>query len=261
MEVKEYAPGTFCWVDLMSIDAAAAKKFYSALFGWKCVDMPMGDDGVYSMCELDGKEVCAISSMPLDMQKSIGRSVWQSYVSVKSADETAKKAAAAGATVIAPAFNVFDAGRMAVLADPSGAVFSVWEAGKHHGASRVNEPGALAWNELLTRDPVAARKFYTTTFGWSALDQDMGEMGAYTVFKVGERNNAGMMKLPEAAGPAPSHWGVYFAVVDCDAAVKKAQGLGAKVHVPPMDIPGTGRFSMLEDPQGGTFSVIALAPM
>jgi predicted enzyme related to lactoylglutathione lyase len=261
MEMKEYAPGTFCWVDLMSTDAAASKKFYSALFGWECKDMPMGDNGVYSMCELRGKEVCAISSMPPDMQKSIGRSVWQSYISVKSANEAEKSARANGGTIVAPPFDVFDAGRMTVVSDPSGAVVSLWEARNHHGASLVNEPGALAWNELLTRDPAAAKKFYVATFGWKGDDQDMGPMGTYTVFKVGERNNAGMMKMPEEAGPTPSNWQVYFAVADCDAAVKKAQGLGAKMHVPPTDIPGTGRFAMLEDPQGGVFSVIALAPM
>lgn len=258
MEMKEYKPGTFCWVDLMSTDAAASKKFYSALFNWEVNDMPIPGGGEYTFLQLRGKEVAALSQMPPDMQKSGMPSVWSSYISVADADATQKQAEAAGATTIAKAFDVMDAGRMAVLADPTGAMFSVWQPKRHHGAALVNEPSAFCWNELLTRDTDAAKKFYAKVFGWTDEGQDMGPMGTYTTFKVGDRNNGGMMKMPEG-NPAPNFWGVYFAVPDVDASVKKAKELGATVHVPPTDIPGTGRFAMLQDPQGAVFSVITLS--
>jgi predicted enzyme related to lactoylglutathione lyase len=241
----------------MTTDAAGAKKFYSALLGWECVDMPMGDAGAYTFLNVRGKEVGALSQMSPDMQKSGMPPLWNSYISVKSADETQKKAEAAGGKTVMPAFDVMDVGRMAMLQDPTGGVFAAWEPKKHHGAALVNEPGALCWNELMTNDPEAAKNFYTPVFGWKTESREMPGMGTYTTVKVGDRPNGGMMKIP-AGAPMPPHWGVYFSVKDCDATVKKAQDLGAKVFMPPTDVPGTGRFATLQDPQGAVFSVIKL---
>ncbi len=258
MEMKDYAPGTFCWTDLQTNDAAAAKKFYSALLGWECTDMPMPDGNAYTFLNVRGKEVAALSQMSPEMQKGGVPPHWNSYVSVASADETQKKAEAAGGKALMPAFDVMDAGRMVMLQDPTGAVFAAWQPKRHHGAALVNEPGALCWNELMTGDPEAAKKFYAQVFGWNTEAQEMPGMGTYTTVKVGDRANGGMMKTPPGV-PMPPNWGVYFAVNDCDATAKKAGELGAKVLMPPTDIPGTGRFATLQDPQGAVFSVIKLA--
>ncbi len=257
MEINEYAPGAFCWVDLMTSDAAGAKKFYSALFGWDLEDMPMGDGGTYTFANVRGKGVAAMAQMSPDMQKGGMPPVWQSYVCVQSADDVQKNVEAAGGKVLMPALDVLDVGRMCVMQDPTGAIVSAWQPKKHKGAALINEPGAFCWNELLTRDTDAAQKFYTRVFGWKPETTPMPS-GAYTMFKVGERGIGGMMKMPEQAAAAPAHWGVYFAVQDCDASVKKAKELGAAVHVPPTDIPGVGRFALLQDPQGAFFNVIKL---
>lgn len=256
-EVTSYAPGTFCWVDLATTDPAAAKRFYTQLFGWSFTDMPAGPDMVYSMSYLDGKDVAALSELRQDQRDQGVPPHWGSYVSVASADETAKKVTSLGGTVIAEPFDVFDAGRMAVIKDPTGAVFSLWQPKAHFGARLVNEPSAFCWNELLTRDVERAKTFYTGLFGWGAQTQQMGPT-SYTILSNGDRPNGGLMKIADEWGPVPPNWLVYFAVDDCDRSVEKAKGLGAKVAAPPMDIPEVGRFAVLQDPQGATFAVIRL---
>lgn len=261
MEMQSYAPGTFCWTDLSSTDAAASKRFYSALFGWEMDDMPAGPGMIYTMCKLRGKDVCALSQMPPEMQKSGMPSMWTSYVSVANVDEAQQRAEAAGGKAMMPAFDVMDVGRMCLIQDPTGAVVALWQPKRHHGASLFGEPGAMVWNELMTRDTARAQEFYGKVFGWAPDPMDMGQMGVYTVFKVGERGVGGMMAMPPQAEGVPPNWGVYFAVDDCDASVAKAQGLGAQLVVPPTDIPGTGRFATMIDPQGAAFSVIKTEPM
>jgi uncharacterized protein len=258
MEMSKYAPGTFCWVELATSDEAGAKKFYSALFGWEYLENPISDGMNYVMCRLRGKDVAALYRMMPEMQQQGMPPNWMSYVAVADVDETAKKAQAAGATIMQPPMDVMEHGRMTVLQDPTGAVVSAWQAKQHIGATLVNVPGAFCWNELMTRDLAKAEAFYQQVFGWTTKHSDMGAMGTYVSLMVGDRPNGGMMKLPEQAGPVPPYWGVYFTVVDCDASVKKAQELGAKVVVPPMDIPDTGRFATLMDPQGAVFSIIKL---
>jgi len=154
--------------------------------------------------------------------------------------------------------DVMGLGKMAIFADPTGAVFGIWEPGTFAGAERVNEPGALSWNELGTRDVEAAKAFYGAVFGWSFRDNDMGEMGTYTEWLLGEDSIGGMMdvsgRLPDEI---PAHWLVYFAVENTDAAVETAKAAGGQVSFGPIDIPA-GRFAIVSDPFGATFAVIQL---
>ena len=161
-----YTPGTFSWTDLTTTDQAAAKEYYSQLFGWEATDNPVGDDMYYSMMKVDGKEVAAISSQPPQQREAGVPPAWNSYITVESADEAADKAKELGATVHAPAFDVFDVGRMAVIQDPQGAFFEVWEPKAHVGAALVNGPGALCWNELASPDMDASAGFYGELFDW-----------------------------------------------------------------------------------------------
>jgi predicted enzyme related to lactoylglutathione lyase len=175
-------------------------------------------------------------------------------VAVDSADETVARAATLGAEVLNPPFDVFDVGRMAMLRDPSGALFALWQAKSHIGVGRTGEPGALCWNELLTRDVEAAAGFYTRLFGWGA--RTMPSAGAeYTIFDRAEEPVAGMMALPDPAD-APPNWLPYFGVADCDDRARAAGVAGGRVFVSPTDIPGVGRFAVLGDPQGAVFAIV-----
>ena len=259
-EVPEYKPGTFCWVELGTSDDEAAKTFYSQLFGWTFKDNPMGDQGVYSMLKLDDKDVGGLYKLMPDMVAQGVPPHWMSYVSVKSADEAVEKAKAHGATVMNGPFDVATHGRMAVIQDPTGAVFAVWEAKDHKGAGIYNVPNSLCWNELATNDTARAGEFYSNMFGWTIDTQTFGPM-EYTIFKNnGDRGNGGMYGITPEMGPIPPNWLVYFAVDDCDAKVQKATELGASVMKPADDIPGVGRFAILNDPQGAAFALIKPEP-
>ena len=253
--MKEYDPGTFNWIDLATSDTVRAKSFYGDLFGWDFEDIPVPDSSAYTIARLRDEEVAGLFQQGPDMVGIPPH--WTSYVSVDDVDASAAKAASLGGAVIREPFDVMEAGRMAVIGDPSGAVFALWQAGKHCGAGLVNEPVALCWNELLTRNPDAAGTFYVQLFGWSA-ELDTEGPNDYTFFKNGDRPAAGMMPIGADMGDIPSHWNVYFAVGDCDATVDKAGELGGSTIVPPTDIPEIGRFAVLCDPQNAAFSVIAL---
>ena len=258
MEIKIYSPGTFCWADLATTDAEAAKKFYSPLFGWKATDVPAGEAGTYTMLEKDGKPVCALYGMDEQMCQQGVPPHWQSYVSVKDADETAAKVTELGGTVIQPPFDVMDVGRMAIVQDPAGATFALWQPRRHIGAQRVNEPGTLCWNELCTGNTAAASRFYVALFGWTEKKGPGTAGPEYTEFRNGDRPAAGMIEIQKEWGEVPPHWSVYFAVADCDAALEKAKSLGAKVEMPPMEVKDVGRFALLQDPQGAHLAVIHL---
>lgn len=257
-ETPKYAPGTFCWVELGTTDGDAAKKFYTELFGWTFTDSPIGPGMVYTMLKLDGKDVGALYKMPEEMTSQGIPPNWLSYVSVKSADEATDKAKSLGATLMKEPFDVMDVGRMSVILDPTGAVFAIWQAGTHAGAGIYNVPNSFCWNELSTKDTAKAGEFYTGLFGWDKKVQQMGPM-TYTSFMNGERPAGGMYEPPPEMGDVPPHWLAYFAVDDTDAMVKKAGELGATTIAPPMDIPDTGRFAIIQDPQGAAFGIIRLA--
>jgi predicted enzyme related to lactoylglutathione lyase len=256
-EKPDYKPGTFCWVELGTTDSEAAKKFYTSLFGWTFNDQPVGPGGVYSILLQDGKDVGGLYGMPPEMTNNGVPPHWMSYVSVANADESAAKAKSLGGTLMKEPFDVADVGRMAIIQDPTGATFALWQANKHPGASLVNVPNSFCWNELSTPDTGKAGEFYTGLFGWGKNVQEMGPM-TYTSFMNGERPAGGMYKPTPDMGEVPPHWLAYFAVSDTDATAAKAKDLGATLFVPPSDIPGVGRFSVIQDPQGAVFGIIKL---
>jgi predicted enzyme related to lactoylglutathione lyase len=249
-EMKKHEPGMFCWVELAAKDGPAAKKFYTSLFEWGVNDIP-GEQGTYSMLEKKGKDAAALME-----QKSVPPH-WNSYIAVESADKAAARAKKLGGTVIMEPFDVMEHGRMAIIQDPTGATFSVWQPKDHIGAQIVNETGAFCWNELYTADPKRAGDFYSELFGWAREPMPLPTGQEYTIFKKGDAQAAGMMELPKEWKVSP-HWLVYFAVDDSDRAVSKASRMGAKVMTPPTDIPNVGRFAILNDPQGADFAVIRL---
>lgn len=254
-ERTDYAPGTPSWVDLATPDPGAAKEFYGGLFGWDFTDEPVDGGSVYTMCTLGSRPVAGMMMQTPELRDQGMPPMWTSYVSVADVDATVGAVAGAGGSVMMPPMDVMDAGRMAVIADPTGAAIAVWEKGQHAGAGLVNEHGALAWNELQTSDVDAAAAFYGAIFGWSADAHDMGDM-IYTEFKVGDAGVAGGMKLPVEG--LPPYWAVYFAHDDVDAAVARATELGGHVVAPVMDGP-PGRWAFLADPQGGVFAAITLS--
>jgi predicted enzyme related to lactoylglutathione lyase len=251
--------GTFSWIELATNNSDAAKRFYGGLFGWTFDDMPAGPDMIYSMAKLGAQRVGALYKMGAQMAGVPPH--WASYVSVDNVDETVTKAKANGGKIVKDAFDVMDVGRMAVVEDPTGAMFCLWQAKKHIGADVKNENGALCWSELYTTNVDAAGKFYVNTFGWQTQAEDMGPMGTYTLFKLpGEKNNiGGMMGMPPNMKGVPSNWLAYIQVANCDASNKKVSELGGKTVVPPQDIPNIGRFAIVTDPQGATFALYQAA--
>ena len=252
----KYDPGTFSFVDLTTTDIEGAKSFYSDLFGWTHETSPAGETGEYTMFSKDGLPVAGGFQQSPEMTEQGAPPAWLSYVTVENVDKAATNAQALGANVISAPFDVLDAGRMAVIMDPQGAVFAVWEPRKHPGAGLVNEPGSLTWNELRSPDPKAALPFYEQLFGWSAEESDMGGGMTYVTHKVGDRVNGGMIPTQIFGEGVPPHWGVYFTVEDTDKATARVQELGGKLLAPPMDVP-MGRFAALTDPQGAYFSIFS----
>jgi hypothetical protein len=253
MDRDSYEPGTPSWVDLGTSDIDGAAAFYSGLFGWECVSAgPAEETGGYRMFFYKERPVAGLGP-----QMNPGPPYWTTYVSVADADETIVKVKAAGGTVFVEPMDVLDVGRMAVFADPTGAVISIWQPKAHIGAGIVSEPNSLCWNELSTRDEAAATAFYEAVFGWKANVQG-GDGMRYTEWQLNGQPIGGMMKMPaEAPEAVPNHWLAYFAVNDCDDAVATVQKLGGSLQMPPMDIE-PGRFALVIDPQGAMFAVIKL---
>jgi predicted enzyme related to lactoylglutathione lyase len=251
-ERTQYAPGTFSWTDLSTTDQEGAKKFYGELFGWDADDQPVGDGMTYSMMNIGGKPVAGIS-LQNEMQRESGAPpAWNSYVTVESADAAADRAKKLGANVIAPPFDVMDVGRMAVIQDPQGGFFMVWEPKLHIGASIVNANGALSWNELATADLDASAEFYKELFGWQAEPFE-GMDFPYRIIQNAGSGNGGMRPSQENE---PTYWLVYFGTDDIDASLAKATDLGGTAMMGPMDI-GIGKIAVLQDPQGAVFALFA----
>lgn len=256
-EIKKYKPGTFCWPELATSDSAAAKKFYTALFGWKTQDDEVAPGMIYTMALMKDKNVGAMYELTAEMKKMNIPPHWLQYVSVDSAEDSTAKAKKLGATVTREPMDVMDIGRMSVIQDPTGGVFALWEPKTTIGASLINEHGAITWNELMTNNVDAAGKFYTDLFGWSSQTQDMGGF-MYTSFANGERPAAGMMAITKEMGDMPTNWMQYFAIDDCDKGAAKIKQLGGQILVGPQDIPEIGRFAVAMDPQHACFAIIKL---
>jgi hypothetical protein len=248
-ERTSYPAGTFSWVDLQTDDLDAAKRFYGELLGWSYNDIPIGDDSVYSMAQVHGHNVAGLG----ERQDESIPPHWNCFVTVEDADASAARAAELGATILAPPFDVFDAGRMSAFADPQGAVLSVWQAKESIGAGLVNAVGALTWNDLVTPDVEASSAFYSALFGWQIAEVE-GSGGQYWSITNGGRLNGGLLPLIEGGHPA---WNLYFACEDVDATVARANELGGETFMGPMDVPNGSRFAILRDAGGAFFSVSA----
>jgi predicted enzyme related to lactoylglutathione lyase len=274
-----YIPGVPCWVDTSQPDPEVAVDFYGGLFGWEFEDvMPPGSEGKYFTARVRGGDVAAVGSVP---EGAPPTAMWNTYVWVESADETAAKVRDAGGRVLTEPFDVMDAGRMAVFTDPEGAAFCAWQAKEHRGARVVNEPVSLTFNGLNTRDLESARPFYGSVFGWTTLalggGAEMWTLPGYGDYL--ERDNPDLRKqIAAVGGPAgfedvvasinpipddqpdtPPHWSVTFAVDDPDATAAKAAELGGTAIVPPFDAPW-GRLTIISDPQGATFIASKFVP-
>ena len=252
-----YANGTPSWVDLGSPDLDASAAFYGGLFGWTTTEPgPVEETGGYRMFLNGGQLVAGLG--PSQEGQPI---VWTTYLAVDDADKTAELVQSNGGAVFLEPMDVMDAGRMAIFADTAGAAFGVWQAGQHTGAELVNEPGALTWNELLTRDLESVKRFYAQVFGIEPAEFPMGDGPPYTIFNVEGRGVAGVLVMGEDfPAEVPSHWVTYFAVDDTDATVAKATSLGATVVRDAFDIPSVGRIAWLAGPVGEVFAVIKNVP-
>jgi predicted enzyme related to lactoylglutathione lyase len=264
-EREGFARGVPCWIDTWQPDAEAALRFYTALFGWQAEDtMPPDTPGRHFMCRLRGRDVAAIASRP---ESAPPVPAWNTYVWVESAQDTAARASEAGGSVVMDPFDALDGGRIAVVADPAGAVFCIWQPGAHRGAQLVNEPGAWAMSALTTPDPDGAKRFYGEVFGWEADTFDLGGAEA-TLWRVpgyvgGEpqqpvpRDVVGtMFPMATGASETPPSWTVDFWVANLDEVIATASDLGATVISGPYDIPGAGmRQAAIADPQGAPLSL------
>lgn len=282
LERNGYPAGVPCWVDTAQPDPEAAVGFYADLFGWEFEDsMPAGAPGRYFIARLRGRDVAAVGSQA---QGAPPMPVWNTYVWVDSADDTAAKVTQAGGRILSEPFDVADAGRMAVCSDPAGAVFCVWQAKAHKGAQLVNEPGTWNWSNLNTPDPDGAQAFYGTVFGWEASRPNLGG-GDFVMWRrpgygdfleaiePGIRRQASegvaegfedtvawlITTREQSPDEVPPHWAVTFAVIDVDAVADRTAALGGTVNVPPFDA-GPARIAVLSDPQGAVFSVSRYVP-
>jgi uncharacterized protein len=256
MKITEPVLGAPCWAELQTSEVAAAGRFYGGLFGWTPEQDPSPEAGGYTMMLLGEDPVAAATPLYQGDQPV----AWTMAVSVADADVVAGRVRETGGSVLMEPVDVFDLGRFAVVADPGGAVFTLWQAGLFQGAARMDERGTLCWVELATRDTAAARAFYTTALGWTAAgagSEADGPRDGYTQWGIGGRDFGGMVHMTDERYPpgAPPHWLLYFAVDDVDASVAHAVELGGRAGFPATDVPGTGRVAGLSDPQGGAFAL------
>jgi predicted enzyme related to lactoylglutathione lyase len=256
-ETKTAVANKPAWVDLATSDPAAARDFYSKVFGWKIEVDPDPQYGGYGMANVGGKRVAGIGAK----MSAEAPTAWSIYIGTDDADDLAKRVQAAGGKAIAPPFDVGDQGRMAVFQDPSGAFISAWQPRAMNAALAVGEPNTFGWAELSARGVDKAIPFYQEVFGWTAKANDMGpDSPPYTEFQLGGESIAGGQEMNKMVpAQVPSYWLVYFAVSDVDKSSKTATQAGAKELVAPMDFPG-GRFAILNDPQGAAFGILKMAP-
>lgn len=252
MGSSKHAPGTFCWFECGTKDAAKAKSFYVQLFGWEAVDVPMPDGkGSYTLLKVDGEDIAGLYALTGPMFENVP-SNWATYVAVEDVDETLRRGTALGGTSMMEAMDVPGVGRIGFIQDPTGAAIGIATFDQHPGTS---SKGPFGWSELATRDTDRAKAFYSELFNWKAKPDPKNP---YTEFQVGGRSIAGMMPMMPQQGDTPAHWLPYVMVDDCDRIARKAGELGARTLVPPMDIEGVGRFTVFQDPAGAALAAIKL---
>ena len=246
-----YPNGTFSWADLGTPDVEGAKDFYGRLFGWEPEDRT-GVAGTYTMFRRDDDVVAGLYGQSEDQRAAGVPARWLSYVTVDGIDEVASRVAGLGGTVLNEPFDVEDAGRMALIVDPVGARLALWEARSSIGATCVNDPGCLCWNDLVTSDMEAAAAFYGELLGWEA--RELPEAGGYRIIHNGDRSNGGMMSAQLAGWQGPADWLPYFNAGDVDRAVATIGEAGGQVVVAPQRVPA-GRFTIVTDPQGAPLAL------
>ncbi|MDP2562615.1 VOC family protein [Psychrobium sp. 1_MG-2023] len=255
--MNNYPEGQFCWIELNAQNWQVAKDFYSQLFNWQAVDQPIGDDMFYTMMQLNGKTVAAMYQMMPEHAEQGVKTHWLSYIAVDDVDASIAKAKTLNAEIVIGPHNVMNAGRMAVIHEPDGAYFAIWQGQENAGIELRDVNNTLCWSELASKDSAKSKTFYHDLLNWQYTDKDVEGM-SYCEVTAGETSHAGLMEMTSEWGEIPPHWMPYFAVESCDDIVAKAQFLGATICVPTTEIPGIGRFSVINDPQKATFSVIEL---
>lgn len=253
METLTRLQGKFVWFEHVSNEVEAASRFYAEWLGWQIERMPMGD-APYPMILNAGEGIGGFRAA-----EPGGRARWESYLSVADVDERCRAAAAAGAQVLMPPTDFGQVGRAAALRDPTGAAVNLWTGGAGDRPDGSSKPvGDWYWNELWTPDAAKALAFYAQVAGYTHDVMPMGEAGDYFLLKTGEAMRGGITQSTEMA----PQWLPYVHVAACDAAVERARAhRGVQVVVPPSDIPGVGRFSILVDPFGAAVAVITGLPM
>ncbi len=254
-----YPEGQFSWTDLMTPDPEQARAFYCSLFGWDAKDMQTPTGPPYTMFLLHGQVVAGLGSQPPHLREAGILPSWTSYINVENLEHTIGRSVEAGSTVIMEPMEISPEGRMAMIADPSGAAVGLWQPQEHQGVDLRDAPGAMSWNELQTRDLDRATRFYAAVFGWKwTASGDTGYLVATLEAKEGtDKGVAGAMTMPPAVpAQVPNYWSVYFEVADCDASTWLATELGGTTLVPPMDM-GDMRFSGITDPSGAMFMLLS----
>ena len=246
-KVTKYPHGAFSWADNSSTDAEATGAFYMALFGWDKQEVPIGENITYTMFQLEGENVAALNQMMPEMQEQGIPSHWANYVSVDDVDALVDVVTDSGGAIAAGPLDVFDSGRVLYIQDPTGGRLGLWQPKNHIGASLVNKPGAMLWNELITGDAEKAKAFYSRVLGWEFHDD-----GGYIHIKNRGRSNGGMIQMDDA----PTGWIPYFSVADIDESIAKASELGGRIMVSKTEAPGTGHFAMIIDPAGACFYIM-----
>jgi predicted enzyme related to lactoylglutathione lyase len=258
--VSSHALGSFCWIELATSDQSAAKTFYSSLFGWTPNDTPMGPGDFYTIFRLDGQAAAAAYTLRSDQRAQGVPPHWRPYFAVENADNSARRAAELGGKVLVPAFDLMTSGRMAVVQDPAGAAFTVWQAKEHIGTGITGVNGTLCWADLSTPDRRSVEAFYSALFGWNFMKEDEDPEHGYWHIKAGDEFIAGIPPATHRSPNTPAHWLAYFQVADCDALAARAEELGAKFFVRPMTMEKVGRLAVLADPQAATFAIFQPSP-
>lgn len=256
--IDKHPAGSFCWIELATTDQTAAKNFYAAIFGWTPNDNPMGPGDFYTIFRLNGRDAAAAYTLRPDQRAQHIPPNWMPYIAVDNTDASAAKVSQLGGKVVAPPFDVMDAGRMAVIEDPTGAYFCLWQPNKSIGVGIAGVHGTLCWADLSTPDPDRAKAFYSGLFGWQIMPGENDKSG-YLHIKNGEHFIGGVPPAAHRQPGMPAHWMAYFQVDDVDVTANKAKDMGAKLCLPPMTMEGVGRFAVIADPQGAAFAIFKSA--
>lgn len=255
--IDQHPAGNFVWMELATTDPPAAKRFYHELFGWQPCDIPMGPDFVYTMFLLHGREACAAYTMKAEDRALGVPPNWLLYIAVDNADQAVSRALELSGQPLSPAFDVPGVGRMAVIRDPVGAIFAIFQPGSHRGMGIVAQNGAFCWADLQTPDRQLSAKFYGDLFGWEFVLGKDKDPGGYLHIRNRDQYIGGLPPGRNLPPGVPPHWLGYFQCESCESKTAQALALGASMKVPPMTVEGQLHFSVVADPQGAVFALFA----